>query len=120
MDGLTIVREEIAEQGDPLVLRVSGELTIPFAVEFKAELLAAFDAAATVVVNVEEVGSIDVTGLQLLCSAHREACARRKSFGVEGLANPVLSEMVELAGFRRHVGCSADTGKTCVWIGGCE
>lgn len=120
MDGLTIIREEPAEEGAPLVLRVRGELTIPFAVEFKRELLAAFDAAVQVAVNVEEVSSIDVTGLQLLCSAHREAYARQKSFGVAGLVSPVLSETVDLAGFQRHVGCPADTGKTCIWTGGGE
>ncbi len=120
MDALTIAREQPADQGAPLVLMVRGDLTIPFAGEFRLALIEAFNAAEMVVVNLEEVGSIDVTGLQLLCSAHREAYARRKSFGVEGLVNPVLSEVVELAGFRRHVGCSADTGKTCVWIGGCE
>lgn len=120
MDGLTITREQPAEEGAPFVLRLRGDLTIPFAGEFKSELFAAFDAAAFIVANVEEVSSIDVTGLQLLCSAHRESYARKKRFGIEGLANSAVSEMVDLAGFRRHVGCPADEGNTCVWIGGSE
>ncbi|CAG0985698.1 hypothetical protein GEOBC_02079 [Geobacteraceae bacterium] len=120
MDGLTIEKEQSTEQGGTFVLRVGGDLTIPFAGEFRGALLDAFDAAGRVVVNLEGVSAVDITGLQLLCSAHRSACAREKGFGVEGLTNSVLAEAVGLAGFRRHVGCAADVGKSCIWIGGYE
>lgn len=120
MDGLTISREETAEQTETLLLSVGGELTIPFAGEFRGALLEAFDAAGRVVVNLAGVSAVDITGLQLLCSAHRSACAREKGFGIEGLTNPVLAEAVGLAGFPRHVGCAVDVGKTCVWMGGYE
>ena len=120
MDGLSIVRQETAEQGGALVLKVEGELTIPFAGEFRGALLDAFDAAGRVIVNLEGVSAVDVTGLQLLCSAHRSTYAREKWLGVEGLTNPVVAEAAALAGFRRHVGCEADVGKSCIWIGGYE
>lgn len=120
MDGLSIAREERAEQSGTLVLRVGGELTIPFATEFRAALLDAFAGAERVIVNLEDVGSMDITGLQLLCSAHRTAYGLQKSFQVEGLDNPAVLQSSELAGFRRHVGCAVDVGKTCIWIGGCE
>ncbi len=120
MDGLRISREEAGGENGALVLRVGGELTIPFAGEFTAALLDAFDTAGRVLVNLEGVSAVDITGLQLLCSAHRTACAREKGFDVEGLVNPVLAEAAVLAGFRRHVGCAVDVGKTCIWIGGYE
>ncbi|GLI39777.1 STAS domain-containing protein [Geobacter hydrogenophilus] len=120
MDGLTITREEVGGENATLVLKVNGELTIPFAGEFSAALLDAFDAAGRVRVNLEGVSAVDITGLQLLCSAHRSAYGREKGFGVEGLTNPILDEAACLAGFRRHVGCAVDVGKSCIWIGGYE
>lgn len=120
MDGLSIVREESAEEGGTLVLRVVGELTIPHAGQFREALLDAFDGAGRVIVSLEGVTAMDITGLQLLCSAHRSANAREKWFGVEGLTNPVPAEVAGLAGFRRHVGCAVDVGKSCIWIGGYE
>ena len=120
MDGLSIVKEESAEQGGTLVLRVGGELTIPFAGEFRGALLEAFDAAERLIVDLEGVSTLDITGLQLLCAAHRTACARGKGFGVAGLSNSALTEAAGLAGFERHVGCAVDVGKTCLWTGGCE
>lgn len=120
MDGLTISREETADQGGTLVLKVEGELTIPYAGEFRGALVDAFDAAGRVIVNLAGVSAVDVTGLQLLCSAHRSACNREKWLGVEGLTNPVLAEAAGFAGFRRHVGCAVDVGKSCIWIGGYE
>jgi len=120
MDGLSIVREEPAEQGGTLVLRVAGELTIPYAGQFRGALLDALDGAGRVIVSLEGVTAMDITGLQLLCSAHRTATAREKGFGIEGTTNPAVTQAAGLAGFRRHVGCAVDVGKSCVWIGGCE
>lgn len=120
MDGLTFAREEARGGNGSLVLKVTGELTIPFAAEFRGALLDAFDEAAGVIVDLGGVNSVDITGLQLLCSAHRTACARGKGFSVEGLTNPVLSEAACLSGFPRHVGCAVDVGKSCIWIGGSE
>lgn len=120
MDGLTITKEQTAEPGGTLVLKVGGELTIPYAGEFRGALLDAFDAAGRVVVSLEGVSGADITGLQLLCAAHRTACAREKEFRVEGLTSPVVAAAAGLAGFPRHVGCAVDVGKTCIWIGGYE
>uniref|UniRef100_A0A831U6N1 Anti-sigma factor antagonist n=1 Tax=Geobacter metallireducens TaxID=28232 RepID=A0A831U6N1_GEOME len=120
MDGLSIAKEESAAEGGTLVLRVGGELTIPCAGQFREALLGAFDGAGKVIINLDGVRAVDITGLQLLCSAHRTANAREKGFGVEGVTNPAVAEAAGLAGFRRHVGCAADVGKTCIWIGGYE
>ncbi|RNC71022.1 MAG: STAS domain-containing protein [Desulfuromonadales bacterium] len=117
MDGLTIERTQTDEM---FGLGLEGELTIPFAGEFRDALLDALDVAGRIVVNVEKVCTVDLTGLQLLCSAHRTAAAREKVFGLEGVANPAFAEAVNLAGFCRHVGCVRDAAKTCIWMGGCE
>ncbi|WP_298266660.1 STAS domain-containing protein [Geobacter sp.] len=116
MDGLTIIRREEGGEGT-LVLQLSGELTIPWAGEFRQALLDAFDRAASVVVDVENLDAVDITGLQLLCAAHRTSCARGKGFRLTGEGS-AFAEAAGLAGFTRHVGCARDVGKTCIWTGG--
>lgn len=119
MDGLTIEQREDGGS-ETLVLQLAGELTIPFAGDFRGALLDAFEKAATVVVDVEKLDSVDITGLQLLCSAHRTSCARSKAFRLAGEESGPFAEAVYLAGFTRHVGCARDVGKTCIWTGGHE
>ncbi|WP_298432477.1 STAS domain-containing protein [Geobacter sp.] len=116
MDGLTITRRE--EEEGTLVLQLSGELTIPWAGEFRQALLDAFDRAASVVVDVEKLAAVDITGLQLLCSAHRTSCACGRGFRLAGEGSAPFAEAAALAGFTRHVGCARDVGKTCIWTGG--
>lgn len=120
MNGLTIKRRQGGDSGERCILCIGGDLTIPFAGEFRGALLEALDQAASVEVDVSGVSTVDITGLQLLCSAHRAACTRHKGFFLTGRDNPVFVESVGLAGFERHVGCSRDAGKNCIWIGGDE
>lgn len=119
MEGLVIEQRQ-GEQVDTLVLDVKGELTICFVGEFREALLDGLEKATGIMVNVEQVSSVDLTGLQLLCSAHRTASARNKSFTIAGRQNRVFAEAERLAGFARHVGCVKDVAKTCIWIGGNE
>lgn len=118
MNGLTIERKQAEDSGDRCILGIEGDLTIPFAGDFRGALLDAFELAGSVEVDVSRVSAVDITGLQLLCSAHRAACTRQKGFLLTGRDNPVFAESVSLAGFERHVGCSRDAGKNCIWIGG--
>ncbi|AJE02931.1 STAS domain-containing protein [Geobacter pickeringii] len=119
MDGLTIERSEEAG-GAALVLKLSGDMTIPWAGELRQTLLDAFDAAATVAVDVRQVASVDLSGLQLLCAAHRTSCVRGRAFRLTGERDGAFAEAVVLAGFPRHVGCARDVGKTCIWTGGSD
>lgn len=119
MGGLTIERSEEGG-GATLVLKLAGEVTIPWAGELRQAFLDAFDTAATVAVDVREVASVDLTGLQLLCAAHRTSCTRGKGFRLTGERQGAFAEAVALAGFPRHVGCARDVGKTCVWTGGTD
>ncbi|BDV42396.1 sulfate transporter [Geotalea uraniireducens] len=119
MEGL-IIEQRQGEQADRLFLDVSGELTICFVGEFREALLDGLEKATEITVNVEHVSAVDLTGLQLLCSAHRTASARDKTFGIVGRQNRIFAEAERLAGFSRHVGCVKDVGKTCIWTGGNE
>lgn len=104
-------------KGTVSVVRLEGELTIQDAVALRDTLMEAFEAADGVRVNTEMVEAIDLSCLQLLCSAHRTALALNKSFFIEACAAPVVKAS-EDAGFARHTGCSIDIRQSCIWSGG--
>lgn len=116
MSDLTIERQQ-APEGTVSVVRLDGELTIQDAAALRDTLLKGFEEADGIRVNVEEVETIDLSCLQILCSAHRTALALNKSFVLEACAAPVL-KAAEEAGFTRHTGCSIDISQSCVWSGG--
>lgn len=118
MDDFKVELAQNESMPDARVLTVQGELTIFSAAEFKAALFDALSGAGHVTVDVEHVNGVDLTGLQILCSAHRSATAEGKSISLAGEQSPVFAEAVVLAGFSRSTGCVAEGGNTCIWIGG--
>ena len=103
---------------DGLVLKVSGSLTIQHAAAMREAILEAFAKAESVTVDLESLEKIDLTGLQLLCAAHRTSIGQRKQLTVLGVTSDQVIDAAQLAGFFRHVGCSLDVERTCIWIGG--
>lgn len=68
-----------AQRGDAagLLLAIDGELTFGTAPEQHARLLSALEAAAgTLTVDLSQVSSFDLAGVQLLYAAHRSAAER--------------------------------------------
>ncbi|QWV96002.1 STAS domain-containing protein [Geomonas nitrogeniifigens] len=105
-------------QGATEVLKVSGGVTICEARDFREALLAALEAAPEVRVDVSALTGIDLTGLQLLCSAHQSAVRRGKSLHVFDGGNATFREAANGAGFQRHTGCPQDRACSCIWVGG--
>lgn len=116
MSDLAFETQQTAE-GTISMIRLEGELTILTAAALRDTLMKAFEAADGVRVNTEQVEAIDLSCLQLLCSAHRTALALNKSFLFETCTAPVI-KAAEAAGFTRHTGCSIDISQSCIWSGG--
>lgn len=66
--GLSVDREE-----SRWVIRCEGDVAIASAGELKALLLEGLASGKQLRVNLERAGEIDITALQLLCAARREA-----------------------------------------------
>ena len=88
------------EQGDnSSVLRLDGEIDIACAAELKTLLLKALGAGGEVRVALDGATELDVTAVQLLWAAAREAGRAGERFAFEGQTpEPVLSGLL-LTGF---------------------
>ncbi len=104
--------------GNTGILSLAGTLSIEHGAELKASISAALEAAENVVFDLSEVASADICCLQLLCAAHRASVSSGKRFIACGMANEIVKNAAEVAGFPRHVGCVEDVDKTCIWVGG--
>ncbi len=103
---------------DQIKLTLSGELTIAHAVELKAAIREALDMTARVIVDLRSATGMDLSVLQLLCSAHRSAIGSGKRFELKGEDVPPLPEIRRAAGFARHRGCDFNPNENCLWVKG--
>ena len=106
---VVIAEEEATE------VAISGAMTIDRIGELRGLLLEAFSLGKRVHISLAGVTEVDITGLQLLCSAHRTSLAKGVEFSVSGGEGKILSLMAKQAGMLRHVGCPEDICGTCVW-----
>jgi anti-anti-sigma factor len=103
---------------DGITLTVAGSMTIEYAADMRDVLQDAFTQGDTVTVDLTKLEGIDISGLQLLCAAHRTSLAQEKRLIVQGSKHANVQKSAMLAGYYRHVGCSQDVTKTCIWVGG--
>jgi anti-anti-sigma regulatory factor len=97
------------------VVAISGAMTIDRIAELRSGLLRAFGLGKGVQLSLAAVSEVDLTGLQLICSAHRTALVRGLELSVVGCEEKAVATVAREAGMLRHLGCAADTGGTCVW-----
>ena len=93
--------------------RLRGALTIARAEELKRLLLVALSGTDDVLLDVEAVTEVDLTGLQLLCAAHRAALQAGRRVVLDYTRSPLLAETLLKAGYMRHAGCMAH--ENCLW-----
>lgn len=109
---------KIQEKGKRGMLFMEGDLTIDRAEELKNTLLDALDKVSDVHFNIEKVTSMDLSCLQLLCSAHRTASLMNKEFSQSGGSSEAFKKTVTSAGYPRSIGCTETMAKGCLWIYG--
>ena len=99
------------------MITLAGELTISSADELKDVLIKALSVNERISINLEQSTEIDLSCLQLLCSAHRTAIKNKKSLSRIGACPNSLKNITEQAGFLRHKGCVRDVNDGCLWAG---
>ena len=105
----------IIENSSVTEVVINGSMTIDRIEELRLGFLDAFNRGKKVQVSLDGVTEVDITGLQLLCSAHRTAIFNGVGLAVVGGECESLSEVARDAGMLRHIGCSQDTCGSCVW-----
>lgn len=107
------IRDEVTEDGR--VLSLDGELTLFTAGALRTALIAAMQLGARLVLRFDGVTSIDIAGLQLICSAHRTYLVHGAVLELSQ-ASETVREAVRAAGYRD---CDSECGRRlnskCIW-----
>jgi len=98
------------------VVTYTGPMTAPRADELRASLIMALIDADSVEIDIEQVTDVDLSCLELLCSAHRTALRLNKQLTVHGRRPEKLMQVMDDAGYTRLKGCGCDRDYSCLWI----
>jgi len=106
---------EQTDGGETVTLE--GELNVSCADELKEILINALSNGEHVKLDLQQVTEVDLSCLQLLCSAHRTSVRLNKIIGFTGTCPASLKDIAERSGYARHAGCPRDIHKNCIWAG---
>ena len=112
-----MIEFESAHTGDGVVLKLSGELTVPNAAEFRSALLEALGRLDYLEIDLSPVTAVDIAGLQLLCAAHRTAVTQAKKIVLLS-ASGCVDMAANNAGFLCREGCMTSPNEGCLWAEG--
>lgn len=107
---------KIKQSDERKILTLEGALTIIHAAELKKILQEAIDNSKNVELDIENVTDVDLSCLQLFCSAHRTSLNLNRTISIESNHPEVFREAVREAGFQQKQGCRLDPDGSCLWI----
>lgn len=103
--------------GDVGILALNGKLTVDRAAELKKFLMKSMENANHVIIQIEKVTEVDISCLQLLCSAHRTFLNLNKNLVLNRPGNGIFTDTVKAAGYSRLKACNLSPDKSCFWTG---
>ncbi len=103
------------QTGDQGTIILEGELTVPHAEELKSAFLKALINGRALNIRFGAVQDVDLSCLQVLCSAHKSAVRMKKQVCFDGTVPKILKDAAEAAGYTRLSGCKLDSEKSCLW-----
>jgi anti-anti-sigma regulatory factor len=104
------------QSGNKGFITLEGDLTLPNAEALKGICIKALLDADDVSIAMENVQNVDLSCLQLFCSAHRSAVRIKKHFAFSGSPPPAMRNAAKAAGYARLKGCKLDCEKSCLWM----
>ncbi len=107
---------KVEESGDKKTLSINGELKIQDAAELQKVLIESLENTEHLDLNLEEVTGIDMSCLQLLCSAHRTMSSSNKLLTISSSYTEAVREAVNDAGYQQSKGCESDKDESCLWV----
>ena len=103
-----------------IIITSGDRLTVDNAGAFSGLVREALDASRSVAVEFEPEVEIDITGVQILCSACKNAAAGGNSFSYHGPLPPSLADIIIACGAERHAACRHNNDFNCIWFGGAK
>ncbi len=110
---LTFQEQQSGKEGN---ITLDGEITLNHAEELRMLLIKALIDADRVVVDFGPVSDVDISCLQLLCSAHRSAGRMKKVVSLSRNWPAPFAKAVRDAGYKRLTGCRLDMDHSCLWV----
>lgn len=109
---------KLEQEKNKTCLYLEGEMTVNNAETFKENLLLSLKQSNLVEIDFEAVTVVDLSCLQLICSAHRFATESGKDVVIKDNSLPPLSEARSRAGFDFQKNCGLNPSEECLWMGG--
>ncbi len=101
-------------------IMLKGELTIQYASRLKEVLVEAMGKTSRLAINLEGVDEVDLSCLQVFCSAHRSALASGGDIVLTGAWPEPFRRTVETSALSRGKSCRSRKNEPCLWkSGGC-
>lgn len=98
-------------------LVLSDELTVAQAGAIREALSESLGKVSSLTVDITGASEVDLSFLQLLCSAHLTATNKGKRIALAGRSNKAMQKALNEAHYRRPVGCILENQKDCLWVG---
>lgn len=110
---ITLRDQQSGKQGN---ITLDGNLTVGQAEGLRMLLIKALIDADHIHVDFGTVTDVDLSCIQLLCSAHRSATRMKRNISLSGDWPELFQKIVEAAGYSRHAGCRLDADNSCLWV----
>lgn len=111
------LNSSVRENGD-IIITSGDRLTIETAAEFSRIVREALGASKNVALEFEPGLEIDITGMQVLCSACKSAAQNGNVFLYRGPQPQALAGIITSSGTEPNAVCKHNNNSTCVWFGG--
>ena len=111
------LNSSVRENGE-IIITSGDRLTIENAAEFSRIIKEALEASKNVTLEFEPAVEIDITGVQILCSACKSAASNSSTLSYTGMKPDALTEIIASSGAARYSACKHNNNSTCIWFGG--
>lgn len=112
------IEKSLAEDGKTVVVKVTGRMGIEVIAELHHTVLVALCEAEKVQLDCSEVEEMDITALQILCSACKTAAVQKRLFTSLGEQPECLGRLAKESGVHRNGICKHNADQICSWFGG--
>ena len=101
--------------GQTSQIQICGRLAIDTAAELHVLLRSELETANRLTLDLSALETMDLTGIQLLCSACRTATSTGKRFDLSPPPSTAVRQLIVELGLQRYTTCKHNTDIPCIW-----
>ena len=98
------------------ILSINGSVTIENVDALRKVLIDLMDQTDSLMINIADISEVDVTFLQLLCSAHKTMISRNRTLTISERCPESFRKTINNSGYSQHKGCRLDKTASCLWL----